>query len=146
MMKHESVTSLALHSVYLRRFSAPSTVRQAVAALLLGPLMAGCGSSHTVGPDAQSVDPEETEPIADERPLMDENSPNPPPPPNPCADGSCQRCGDQICLEGFFCDQKQGACGWLPGCASQLTCGCVREQLRSCTCEARLGGVYVTCP
>jgi hypothetical protein len=66
-----------------------------------------------------------------------------------CDDDSCFACGQGICLKGFFCDERAiggAACGWLPSCAAQPSCACVKRALGSgCSCEERGGGVYVTC-
>jgi hypothetical protein len=65
---------------------------------------------------------------------------------DPCADQSCFRCGDGICPKGFYCDEKAGACSWLPECAGEASCGCVKQGTGdSCTCEEKSGGVYARC-
>jgi hypothetical protein len=65
---------------------------------------------------------------------------------DPCADQSCFRCGDGICPKGFYCDEKAGACSWLPECAGEASCGCVKQGAGdSCTCEEKSGGVYARC-
>ncbi len=64
---------------------------------------------------------------------------------NPCADGSCTSCGDNVCLEGFFCDEQAQACSWLPQCADDFSCSCLKQTLTDCSCSEREGGVYVSC-
>lgn len=67
-------------------------------------------------------------------------------PVDPCADQSCFRCGDGICPKGFYCDEKAGACAWLPECPSEASCSCVKEGAGDgCSCEERSGGVYARC-
>ncbi|HEV8244180.1 MAG TPA: hypothetical protein VGP93_00290 [Polyangiaceae bacterium] len=67
---------------------------------------------------------------------------------DPCEDGTCSSCGSGICPSGWYCDEsaKGGpACGWLPDCASKLSCGCVSRVFSSCSCQEKSGGVHVTC-
>jgi hypothetical protein len=65
---------------------------------------------------------------------------------DPCADQSCFRCGDGICPKGFYCDEKAGACSWLPECAGEATCSCVKQGAGDgCSCEEKSGGVYARC-
>jgi hypothetical protein len=71
------------------------------------------------------------------------------PPPSPCADGTCVECGAGICPKGFYCDQSApggAACGWLPECAKEPSCGCVKAGLGAgCDCEEKDGVPFVKC-
>jgi hypothetical protein len=66
-----------------------------------------------------------------------------------CDDGTCFECGDGMCPSGFYCDESAAggaACSWLPTCAAQATCKCVRKALGGgCSCEERAGGTFVSC-
>lgn len=66
-----------------------------------------------------------------------------------CSGGTCARCGDAVCLVGYFCIEsaaKGPTCSWLPECAAEASCGCVEGILSDgCSCEERDGGVFVTC-
>ena len=66
-----------------------------------------------------------------------------------CDDGTCFRCGDGFCPKGFYCDkdaQGGAACGWLPSCADEASCSCVKQAFGgSCSCEEASGGVMVDC-
>jgi hypothetical protein len=67
-----------------------------------------------------------------------------------CDDGSCFKCGDAVCLIGFYCSVgKSGrGCAWLPTCAGKPTCACIASSLRTepnCACQEKEGGVYVVC-
>lgn len=66
-----------------------------------------------------------------------------------CEDGSCFRCGEGICPKGFYCDKnaKGGpACGWLPACAEEPSCSCLKQSLgASCNCDEEGGGLSVDC-
>jgi hypothetical protein len=67
-----------------------------------------------------------------------------------CDDGSCFKCGDAVCLSGFYCSVGRSGrgCAWLPACAGKPTCACIASSLRSepnCGCQEKEGGVYVVC-
>lgn len=68
-----------------------------------------------------------------------------PEPVDPCASGTCTHCGEAVCLSGFYCEESESSCGWLPQCASDLSCDCIGKVLTDCSCEEREGGVYLTC-
>jgi hypothetical protein len=64
-----------------------------------------------------------------------------------CTDGTCFECGDGICPYGYYCDESgEPACSWLPACAAQPSCGCLKNRLGpGCSCEERGEGLFVTC-
>jgi hypothetical protein len=63
-----------------------------------------------------------------------------------CDDGTCSPCGDGICPSGWYCDEKAGACSWLPECADKVSCSCVTRVLgAACKCREEAGGLKVTC-
>jgi hypothetical protein len=66
-----------------------------------------------------------------------------------CDDGTCFRCGDSICPKGFYCDEDARggpACGWIPACAEQASCACVKQAFgAACRCEEQGAGVSVAC-
>jgi hypothetical protein len=67
---------------------------------------------------------------------------------DPCADGSCFRCGSGICPAGFYCDESTpggAGCSWLPACGSKSTCACLERTLEGCTCTEKSGAAFVTC-
>jgi hypothetical protein len=64
---------------------------------------------------------------------------------DPCTSGTCTRCGDAVCLTGFYCEESVSACGWVPECAESPSCSCLGKYLDGCSCDERAGGVYVTC-
>ena len=64
---------------------------------------------------------------------------------DPCASGTCTHCGEALCLSGFYCEESESSCGWLPQCAGNLSCDCVGKVLTDCSCEEREGGVYLSC-
>jgi hypothetical protein len=64
---------------------------------------------------------------------------------DPCAGGTCSHCGDAVCLNGFYCDEGAKACAWIPACAKEPTCECLQQALPGCSCEAREGGLFVSC-
>ncbi len=66
-----------------------------------------------------------------------------------CSDGTCFRCGEALCLPGFFCDESSAVanCQWLAKCGKAGGCGCIQQVLgTSCTCTERDGGTFVKCP
>jgi hypothetical protein len=70
-------------------------------------------------------------------------------PPAPrCDDGTCILCGDALCPSGWYCDETApsgAACGWLPECAEQASCSCVKRAFKGCECEDEPGGARLTC-
>jgi hypothetical protein len=66
-----------------------------------------------------------------------------------CHDETCFVCGGAMCLKGFYCDQGLSggpACSWLPECAGEATCSCLKSVLGSeCSCEERDNGVFLRC-
>jgi hypothetical protein len=66
-------------------------------------------------------------------------------PADPCASGTCTRCGEGVCLAGYYCEESVSACSWVPECVQAPSCGCLAKYLSGCSCEERGGGVYVTC-
>jgi len=67
-----------------------------------------------------------------------------------CDDGSCFKCGEAVCLSGFYCSVGRSGkgCAWLPSCPGKATCACIGAALRdepSCSCQEKESGVYVTC-
>ena len=67
-----------------------------------------------------------------------------------CDDGSCFKCGDAVCLSGFYCSvgRTGRGCAWLPTCAAKPSCACIANFLRdesSCACQEKDGGVYMLC-
>lgn len=68
---------------------------------------------------------------------------------DPCEDGSCIRCGEGLCPEGFYCDESAASgpgCGWVPQCAQSPSCACIEKALGDgCSCSERDGGYAVTC-
>jgi hypothetical protein len=66
-----------------------------------------------------------------------------------CSDGTCFKCGQALCLTGFFCDASAApeTCQWLPRCGKGAGCTCIQQTLGArCTCYERDGGLYVKCP
>jgi hypothetical protein len=111
-------------------------------------LAAACGGGK---PPAASADGEGDRDDArgGERASEDESEEESAPAPPSCDDGTCFRCGAGICPKGFYCDEDASggaACGWLPSCAEEATCTCVKQTLgASCRCEEQGGGVSVDC-
>lgn len=68
---------------------------------------------------------------------------------DPCADGTCFRCAESVCLSGWYCDEAAPggpACSWLPDCAAKPSCRCLTKALgASCSCREEGGGLHVTC-
>jgi hypothetical protein len=111
---------------------------------LLCPSLLSCGASTETAPvtaadaprEAVAVDgPEEIAEAPAEAPAVIDA----------CADGSCQHCGEAVCLSGFYCDEGAGACAWVPACAKDPTCECLQQALPGCQCEVREGGLFVRC-
>ncbi len=107
--------------------------------------LSSCGGSGASGPGAKTGKhakaEEETRGEGEEGESEAAEAPAP-----RCSDGACFECGSGICPKGFYCDEKAGGCGWLPECASNASCGCVKAGLGgSCSCEERAGGSYVKC-
>jgi hypothetical protein len=65
--------------------------------------------------------------------------------PESCADGSCVKCGDAVCLPGLFCEESKSACGWIPQCARNFNCDCLQREMSGCSCEEKSGGIYLSC-
>jgi hypothetical protein len=112
-------------------------------------LLAACGGSKAApppdSPEASSSESSETSVAAAEP----SDEPAPPPPAPKCDDGSCFECGEGLCPKGFYCDASaQGgpACSWLPECAKDPSCACLKKELgKDCNCESGAGGPQVTC-
>lgn len=119
--------------------------RVAISVLVLG-LVASCGGSSG-GPNGKpTADGDGAHDRSGRSPGDDTSEDESEVANDPCADQSCFRCGDGICPKGFYCDEKAGACSWLPECASEASCGCVKQGAGdSCTCEEKSGGVYARC-
>lgn len=128
-----------------------TTWRSFAAGLALG--ACGCGGGAAAAEDVQSADREQdpADPSASEAaPEAVEGSSHAEPPEESkagCADSTCFACGDGLCPTGFYCDAKVGpACSWLPECAKDPSCECIRRVLGAdCACEAREGGPHVEC-
>lgn len=107
-------------------------------------LVAACGGGTraTGGGDTPgeraSTQSDEDSPEADLDPPTTE-------PADPCASGTCTRCGEGVCLTGYYCEESVSACSWVPECVQAPSCGCLAKYLAGCSCEERGGGVYVTC-
>jgi hypothetical protein len=112
-------------------------------------LLPGCGGSNATGAGAKSGTAERKAGRGGERNDADEGGEDDAPAPAPCADGSCVECGAGLCPKGFYCDESApggAACGWLPECAKEATCGCVKAGLGSgCECEEKNGAPFVKC-
>jgi hypothetical protein len=106
-------------------------------------IASACGGSGSTASDTKlpaEAPPDEAS--GDEPEAVEEE---PAPPPDPCASGTCTKCGEAVCLSGFYCEEAVSACGWLPQCADSPSCECVSKVLSDCQCEERDGGVYVKC-
>ncbi len=65
-----------------------------------------------------------------------------------CSDATCFKCGQALCLQGFYCDESASVanCQWLAKCGKAGGCGCIQAALgASCTCTERNGGTFVKC-
>jgi hypothetical protein len=119
---------------------------QASLALVFALVVASCGGS--------SPPPEPPKPHAPRpKPKVEKEAEDPPLARRStvaCDDGSCFRCGDAVCLTGFYCSVGRSGrgCAWLPSCAVKPTCACIAPFFRddpSCACDEREGGIFVTC-
>ena len=82
-----------------------------------------------------------------ERSSSDDRAEPSAPPRATCDDGTCAPCGDALCPTGWYCDQTAPSgpsCGWLPECAPQSSCACLKKAL-GCSCEENSGGLYLSC-
>lgn len=123
-----------------------AVTRTAISVLVLG-LVVSCGGGGGGGANGKPVAGGDEAHDRDNPAKTDEDSADESETASdPCADQSCFRCGDGICPKGFYCDEKAGACSWLPECASEASCSCVKQGAGdSCTCEEKSGGVYARC-
>jgi hypothetical protein len=65
-----------------------------------------------------------------------------------CGDGTCFKCGQALCLQGFYCDESSSVstCQWLAKCGKAASCSCIQQTLGAgCTCGERKGGTFVKC-
>ena len=65
-----------------------------------------------------------------------------------CSDGSCFKCGQALCLPGFYCDESAAVanCQWLSRCGKAAGCNCIEQTLGAgCSCAERNGGMFVKC-
>lgn len=119
----------------------------------LGLLAWGCGGSAASADRARTADVEDSapdvEPDSDtaERAGDVPGESTPAEPEAQCNDSTCFSCGEGLCPSGFYCDAQAGpACSWLPECAKEPTCECIRRVLGAgCACEVRAGGPHVDC-
>ena len=116
-------------------------VLRTLSALSSALTVASCQPPEPDSPDESQLAPTDTEPSEsnDDADAVAQAEPD------PCAAGSCTRCGEAVCLKGFFCDEGAGACAWIPSCADATDCGCLEQALDGCSCAEREGGLYVTC-
>lgn len=127
-----------------------SFVKRCWVIIVFGLVVAACGGSQsgvaTAGDDAPSDRDGETN---DGHSNSDDSDSETGPAQPSCSDGTCFRCGDGICPKGFYCDKdaKGGpACGWLPSCAEEPSCSCLKATLgQSCSCDEEGGGISVGC-
>ncbi|HLV64871.1 MAG TPA: hypothetical protein VKY73_03630 [Polyangiaceae bacterium] len=121
--------------------------------LVLSVLGSACGSGGT--PEAASPDDAESD-SAFESPSDDAEDGDPESAsgeeasstPRPlCDDGSCIPCGDGMCPVGWYCDEDAGpACSWIPECAPDASCGCLRRVLgAACRCNESGPAPTVSC-
>jgi hypothetical protein len=104
---------------------------------------AACGGGGGATAPTETADAEESQETLESASEAEEQAP--PAPVDPCASGTCSKCGEAVCLSGFYCEEAVSACGWLPQCADSPSCECVSKVLTNCECEERDGGVYVSC-
>jgi hypothetical protein len=114
--------------------------------LLLTGLTCACGGASTEGP-ASADDVDES---GDSESFEAGEGPASAGPSGPdCSGGTCFSCGESMCLPGYYCDHDVAggpACSWLPECVESASCDCVKKVLgKSCDCEERNGGTYVSC-
>lgn len=118
-----------------------SGLRFPFAALLLTSLINGCGGTSS------AVKQPEPEHSAGE-PTEEAHSAAAEPSGPDCSDGSCFRCGEGLCLPGFYCDEstQEPTCQWAARCGKSPSCGCIQQLLGSgCHCDVRGGGLFVKC-
>lgn len=119
---------------------------RSLAHVLLPLAVTGCGG----GGGQQPSDASSAESRADDAALSGdetafESDEPPAPPADPCQAGICTPCGESVCLPGFYCDERESACAWLPQCAEQPSCACITSALPGCECDERQGAIYVSC-
>lgn len=117
---------------------------------LLALALSSCGGSGTSGPGAKGPKDKASKTDGNgEGEDAESGEAESTPAASRCADGSCFECGAGLCPKGFYCDEKAGggpACAWLPECASNTGCACVKAGLGGgCSCEERSGGTFVKC-
>lgn len=117
-----------------------------LALLTLSLVVAGaCGGGATAG--SKSATPDRGDDHDQATSGADDTSEGPAP--SPCNDPGCFACGGGLCPSGFYCDEDVAggpACSWSPACAQEPDCACLTRELGgACRCEARDGGVYVSC-
>ena len=145
--RYAAQLALRLWQLRLRIVQSPCRLRtmfrSAVQALAitLALFATACGSSTPAAKPAPPTTRDESPSEANDSAQRDVKPPN-------CTDGTCFRCGQGICLPGFYCDEStaNANCQWLAPCAKNPNCGCLQASLGSgCTCSERNGGLFVKC-
>ena len=117
----------------------PHLLRMTLTATLL--LNHACGGS---APAPKAAEPPLSGTLATKNSSDDDNAFAGP----DCSDGTCFKCGEALCLSGFYCDESAAVanCQWLSKCDKAAGCSCIQQTLGAgCTCSQRSGGMFVKC-